>query len=236
MAGRRSNYGRAKFYRLAHSVHSDHKDLQDAIDQIQAWTTEDVDLLVNRFARVLTQNSGQLDYYQWPGLKHLLYEYERFLTREDGPEKVNWEKIVTNSETTISIEHIAPQTCTSFWEQKIPDGYEAWTQQLGNLVLLAKPINSALQNRPFEEKKNATWDKNGKVVRVGYSNGSYSELEVARESEWNTDKIRERGLRILDFMEKHWSIPFSAANKERLASPVQTRQATASDQIDESAS
>ncbi len=235
MAGRRSDYGKAEFHRLAHAIHSDQKELRDAIDQIQAWTTESaesVDLLANRFAGILTKNSGQLDYYQWSGLKHLLYEYERFLAREDGPEKVTWQKIVTNSETTISIEHIAPQTPTPYWEQKIPDEYEAWAQQLGNLVLLAKPINSALQNRPFEEKKNATWDKSGKVARVGYSTGSYSELEVARETEWNADSIRRRGLRILEFMAEHWSIPFSDAHKQQLVSPTPKRQVPISDPLD----
>ena len=43
-------------------------------------------------------------------------------------------------------------------------------------------------------------------MRNGYSNGSYSELEVSANDEWTPDQIKQRGIRLLDFMERRWGL------------------------------
>jgi hypothetical protein len=37
-------------------------------------------------------------------------------------------------------------------------------------------------------------------------NGSYSEQEVAQLKDWTPDQIKQRGLKLLEFMEKRWAI------------------------------
>ena len=49
----------------------------------------------------------------------------------------------------------------------------------------------------------------GEHVRMWYSNGSHSEIEVAHKYEdWTPESIRERWLHLLGFMEKRWNIDF----------------------------
>ena len=66
------------------------------------------------------------------------------------------------------------------------------------MLPLSQAVNSSLQNDTFEEKK-----------KRGYSNGSYCELEVAKETDWTADKIYKRGLMLLDFMETRWDFKFA---------------------------
>jgi hypothetical protein len=77
---------------------------------------------------------------------------------------------------------------------------------LGNLLPLSQSINSSLQNDSFDDKKSR-----------GYCNGSHSEIEVSKEDEWTAEKIYERGMKLLDFMENRWGFKFeSDKQKEEL--------------------
>lgn len=108
----------------------------------------------------------------------------------------------------VSIEHILPQTPTKwYWRNqfrqfvKNPEEMDFLTGALGNLLPLSQSINSSLQNDSFEEKKNPT-----KEGRRGYSSGSNSEIEVAKENEWNAQKIHERTMELLKFMSERWNL------------------------------
>ena len=88
---------------------------------------------------------------------------------------------------------------------------------LGNLLLLNKSINSSLQNDSFPDKNKVKTDDQGKVIRQGYSNGSYSENEVAQNKDWTPETIKVRGLKLLLFMESRWNLKFkSEEDKLRL--------------------
>ncbi len=87
---------------------------------------------------------------------------------------------------------------------------------MGNLLLLSASINSSLQNDGFAEKKAAKYDFNDNKLRNGYSDGSHSEIEVSRLEEWGPDQIRERGLRLLRFMEKRWNFALRDDDKEEM--------------------
>ena len=50
-------------------------------------------------------------------------------------------------------------------------------------------------------------DKNEKI-RMGYSDGSHSEIEVSNYESWDADSILDRGLKLLEFMERRWNIKF----------------------------
>ncbi len=50
------------------------------------------------------------------------------------------------------------------------------------------------------------YNAEGQVKRNGYMNGSYSEQEVAQLKDWMPEQIKQRGLKLLEFMEKRWAI------------------------------
>jgi hypothetical protein len=90
-----------------------------------------------------------------------------------------------------------------------------YSGSLGNLILLSAAVNSALQNDSFEEKKHPKYDENGDKVRNGFSDGSHSEIEVSKLPDWGPDKIRERGMKLLKFMEKRWRVRFESEDVKR---------------------
>ncbi len=73
---------------------------------------------------------------------------------------------------------------------------------------LSQSINSSLQNDCFNDKKKPKFNEREEIVREGYSDGSHSEIEVARYSEWNPETILKRGNKLLEFMESRWDLKF----------------------------
>ena len=72
----------------------------------------------------------------------------------------------------------------------------------------SQSINSALQNDSFALKKHAKENAEGKKIRNGYADGSHSEIEVSGHDRWGPDQIRDRGLKLLRFMEDRWDFQF----------------------------
>lgn len=62
-----------------------------------------------------------------------------------------------------------------------------------------------MQNNSFKYKKN---HKNKNGDEVGYFNGSYSEIDVAKNKNWTANEIYNRGIKLLDFFEDRWQISF----------------------------
>jgi hypothetical protein len=151
-------------------------------------------------------------YYGWPGLRYFLYEYELSLLSGSRQKKVDWADLLKTPKDRISIEHIYPQTETAAWKAAFKGirkrEREAYRNCLGNLLLLSSAINSSLQNDAFVEKKKPKCNRDGTKLRNGYADGSHSEIEVSHYEEWGSDEIRERGIRLLKFMEKRWDIRF----------------------------
>lgn len=151
-------------------------------------------------------------YYGWSGLRYFLYEYELSLFSKSRQKKVGWDDLLKTSKDKVSIEHIYPQTETKEWKS-IFKGIrkkqrEAYRNSLGNLLLLSFAVNSSLQNDSFSEKKQSKLGHGGSKLRNGYADGSHSEIEVSQYKSWGPEEIRERGIRLLRFMEKRWDIHF----------------------------
>jgi hypothetical protein len=106
----------------------------------------------------------------------------------------------------VTIEHILPQSPDEkCWTQNFGffevDQLNALTNSLGNLLALSQPKNSGLQNYCYAKKRA------NREVSYGYFNGSYSENRVAEQyQDWTFESIKERGLELLEFMEKRWEI------------------------------
>lgn len=191
------------FYRMASSLYYDKMDIDGVIGEIDNliyYETEetwygwyDIDRFLDYIKEQFKKDSG---FYSWNGLKYFLYEYELYLQEKNNESiKVTWETVKKQN----SIEHIYPQEASKeYWSEKF-NGYSKKQKSkllnsLGNLLLLSQSKNSKLQNNGFELKKEK------------YKLGSHSEIEVAGNSDWLPEKILERGIKLLEFMEERWDI------------------------------
>ena len=202
-----SNTGDSHFYRRA-KMYFDGKLTKQEI-------LSDIDEKINSYFRI--QNFKDLidkkfeddgdGYYDWNYLNYFLFEYDLYLketTRGQEGKSIDWAKYTEYKKDYLSIEHIYPQKDDKECWKKIFGKYNkknrnALKNTLGNLLPLSTQRNSAFQNNCFQEKKD---DKRG----GGYCVGSFSEAEVNKIKEWNVVSIKNRGIRMLEFMEKRWNI------------------------------
>jgi len=153
--------------------------------------------------------------YSWkPGLRYFLYEYEYEKAIKNNIEKVNWNMFTRFEKDKVTIEHILPQTPTKWYWRNMFRAYTAeeikfLSASLGNMLPLSQSINSSLQNDSFPDKKDpkTKW-------RRGYINGSHSEIEVAQKQDWTAENILERGMMLLDYMEKRWRLKIDDSIKK----------------------
>ena len=229
----RSNYRDSEFYNAARELSQGELTLDDIKRKLEAAISDlfnkdgtfnsknFYDYLYKRF-----NNGSKGGYYGWPGLRYFLYEYEISLLQQATHKKVTWDGFLKTSGDKVSIEHIFPQTPTKNWRDVFSDvnevDYPLYSSSIGNLLLLSMSINSSLQNDDFNEKKQPKKNDRGEKIRNGYSDGSHSEIEVARQDVWNPAKIEERGLCLLNFMERRWNIKFKndQTKKDLLFIPI----------------
>ncbi len=211
----RSTYGSSEFSRAVSAVHRGVMSAEQLKLKLQQWTN--LEFRSNDFHLLLQKKfeSGQ-GYYHWSGLRYFLYEYELELLSESRLKKVEWTDLLKTPKDTISIEHIYPQSETDAWApafEHVPkQERKAYSNSLGNLLLLSSAVNSSLQNDSFAEKKKPKY-RNGRKIRNGYADGSHSEIEVSLYDDWGPAEIRERGLKLLRFMERRWGICFENDEK-----------------------
>lgn len=214
----RRNYGDSEFYNAAREI--DQKSLE--LNYIHAKLLARENYFFNpdgvfnfkHFGDYIYKKftiGAKAGYYHWFGLRYFLYEYELVKMEVTGQSKVDWELFTKNEKDKISIEHIYPQTENNDWKAAF-DGVSdelktIYNGTLGNLLLLSRSINSSLQNDSFKEKVNPKLNENGEFLRNGYANGSHSEIEVTQlYPQWTPEEIKDRGLRLLKFMERRWNI------------------------------
>lgn len=159
-------------------------------------------------------------YYHWNGLRYFLFEYEYSKVRKRGNEKIEWELFIKSAKDKVSIEHIYPQTpdkkCWKVaFKGRSHKQKNILCNSLGNLVPLSLSINSSLQNDCFKDKKEAKLNDEGKKIRAGYSDGSHSEIEVSQNEDWTPNEIRDRGLYLLEFLEKRWDVKIGS-NEDKM--------------------
>lgn len=189
-------------------------DLSYTFNEDGSFRTND---FYNRLDKAFRSGGG---YYDWGSLRYFLYEYELSLLASSRQRKVDWNDLLKVGRDRISIEHIYPQTETKEWATAFgaieEEGKKRYNGSLGNMLLLSASINSSLQNDAFPDKKWAKYDGQESKLRNGYSDGSHSEIEVSRLDEWGPDQIRERGLRLLRFMEDRWDFRIRDEEREEL--------------------
>jgi len=213
----RANYRSSEFYNAARAIDRHEITVEQITNKLKKRMSftfnEDGTLRNNEFYNILLKkfDSGS-GYYSWSGLRYFLYEYELSLLSKSVHKKVDWNDLLRSKKDKISIEHIYPQTETSVWAKDFQEinkeDKPKYAQSLGNLLLLSQSINSSLQNDSFIQKKQAKMNSEGVKLRNGYSDGSHSEIEVSEQNIWGPEQIRNRGLKLLKFMEKRWDFRF----------------------------
>ena len=136
-------------------------------------------------------------------LKYVLFEYDEFLMREF---KESSARVLYEDYGDTTIEHIIPQTYQTYWSatvDRVTDRFDDtdWEQarkvlinSLGNLTILKGGKNAELGNKP--------WLPLGRIEgkKQRYSTGSYNEIEISKNDEWDEAKIWERGCKIMSFL------------------------------------
>lgn len=218
-----SNYRNSSYYNISRDLYKG----ETSVDTILMMLEDDMKWSIDEFGIYRYSSFKDLVYrkfksdgtgfYGWNGLRYLLFEYEEDLMKMRGVTKISWKNFVKSEKDKVSIEHIYPQTATDpTWIENFKDFSEEERKYLngtlGNLLPLSSSINSSLQNDNFQSKKETKKNSDGIVIRNGYSNGSYSEQEVAQRELWSAEEIKKRGLRLLKFMEQRWNINLGSEN------------------------
>ena len=214
----RPHYGSSEFSNAVRAIDRGELDLVKLKERLRDWMrfalTDDGHFAHDDFYLLLQKKfeNGQ-GYYSWSGLRYFLYEYELELLSNSRQKKVDWSDLLKTLKDKISIEHVYPQSETVAWKLAFKSirkrEREVYCNSLGNLLLLSFAINASLQKDDFVEKKKPKFNRDDSKVRNGYADGSHSEIEVSRCEEWGPNEIRERGMRLIRFMEKRWNIRFA---------------------------
>jgi hypothetical protein len=200
MCNRRSDTGKADIYRQCNRFHEDCNNAE-IIKQAKfwlAWWADEYGKLDRFNAEIdeLFKSTKKQGYYSWKGLVYFLFEYEDSLRKKEHP-KVSYEFAKSGPR---SVEHILPQTPSKrYWQNvlrgKKLDEVKELTHGLGNLVLIRAEKNAELQNNEYSIKRDA------------FTNGSFSEIEIASKfSEWDETAINSRLEKLNDFMAKRWRL------------------------------
>ncbi len=197
--GRRSDTGRGRLVRLAHSIHADEsylfEDVLNRLDSITRIYTDD-----DRFER----NLRDPDFYESMSsqdIRYLFYHYGQNLDieiREDVQRDL--EQILS---TSFEVEHILARKLP---EEDIPEDlreeFDDNVHRLGNLTVASEYWNKNYGNLPFEQKKIAPEGREAEYkssnLRVQQSLADYDEFGRA--------EIEEREQKIVDFVLEEWGI------------------------------
>ncbi len=215
-----STYRNSEYYRLTKQLRSGDISVDEICntlrERIDEWLSPETAFDFQPFKAYIGRhykNGG--GFYWWNGLHYFLYEYETEMVMQNGNQKIDWNLFVKSEKDKVSIEHIYPQTPVNDYWKNAFSGYtdkqkKLLTGSLGNLLPLSRSKNSSMQNDSFHDKKYAP----GKSHK-GYTDGSHSEIEVAAYPEWNANMILERGIKLLDFMERRWNIKFESDDSKK---------------------
>ena len=208
-----SNYKKIAFHNASTKINKKTftvKDIKKQLDDaMRRYFHEDGKLNEKSFYDYLKKLfERRVGYYDWYRLRYFLYEYELHLLSQSKQPKLSWE-FWTKQGDKISTEHVFPQTPTKNWQQSFASidqkDYHLYRGSIGNLLLLPMSINASLQNDDFNNKKKV------------YLKGWHSGIDVAQNENWTPETIKERGLKLLNFMEDRWSFKFKdEQTKERL--------------------
>ena len=191
-----------RFATRARDLYQEELDLATLDAELDGLLNQSIDVkaLIDGFRNLFNYVRGNIGFYRWSALKFFLMEYEDSL-RGNGFPHVEWSNYYN-----VQIEHIMPKTWNTHWSQEMNvylNAHQSLTKEeiekaknvlintLGNLTVIQDIKNAGIGNNPWFTKKES------------YLNGSYSEIQIATEKEWNPwsyASIKARGETMLKFM------------------------------------
>lgn len=151
------------------------------------------------------------EWYNWRGLKYLLYEYEIHLASSKGASpNVQWAD-VWKPELKDTIEHVLPQTVDNvpYWRKRFRSRvHRDYVHDIGNLSLTKH--NSYYSNNPFPEKRGSLAEKSPCYVTSPF----YMERELADWEDWNAEAINESRARLAEWATTRWAVDWSDLGEE----------------------
>jgi hypothetical protein len=198
VAGRRSNAGQPRLFRLGYRLFNQELDFEVAERKLRKYALR---YCPDKTFRSFTElDEHRSDWYGWSGLKYFLYEYEEHLA---GKKEVNlsWDAVL-KGDLEKTIEHILPQNSNDkYWKKRFDAAArKRFTDDLGNLSLTAD--NSAYGRKPFPDKKGTAGS--GKKC---YANANlFMERELAGFSDWNESSIIQRREKLTDWYLERWHL------------------------------
>lgn len=197
IAQKRSNAGQNRLYGIAHRVGSGELAVNDAVREIDelAWSYANDEQV--RTSLAITEK-----WYNRPGHKYFLYEYELFLLPKGALEPNYTDFVGTKYNQTT--EHILPQNpdwARDDWSTFVTLSEHAFLQHsLANLVLTFD--NSSYSNKGFAAKK-------GQFGQAGpsYSTSSLrQEQEIATYATWFRADMERRLDKLRNFALQRWPV------------------------------
>ncbi len=104
-------------------------------------------------------------------------------------------EFVPNEDIVINLEHVLPEHPGQGWPDLDSAVVQAYHKRLGNMVLLRAESNSAIGDRPLEEKK-ATLTRSTFLLTK----------EVAQQDTWGTEEIASRQERLAELAMQVWPL------------------------------
>jgi hypothetical protein len=120
------------------------------------------------------------------GILHFL---EEACLKANGQHSLPWKK------SNESIEHIAPQSGTPKWKSTMTDpkkSYEELSQQIGNLVILNRKLNSGIQRSRWVDPKAPANKKKSKREACRLSNRYIHTQDLALFTDWTPSLVLKR--------------------------------------------
>lgn len=180
------------------------------IKEVIGLVKEGVKKLLSKaeFLDSLKKDFQRHGFYKWDMITYFMFEYEESLKEasKTSRRKIDWHQLKSYEDDFVTIEHIYPQKAykkcwTNNYKQFNSKQKQIIRDSLGNLLPLSRPKNSSFQNDCFRDKV----IKPGEST-IGFKYGCYSENEISDHSEWTSDLILERGVKLLTFMENRWGV------------------------------
>ncbi|MEX2216979.1 MAG: DUF262 domain-containing protein [Phycisphaeraceae bacterium] len=208
LAGARQSYGRPHFWRQANHIFSGEMDIDDVKQDIDRQKgkiynqKKFIDQIESLYAKNPKEDGG---WASWPAIRYFFREYNRHLNPEgDLPLPGQ------------SIEHVFP---------KLALHRESWQKDFGNYSKdkqrkLCSTIGNLLlesRDRRSSRREDESADKHSfGAKRRYYEEGTASERELAKHSNWRRQEILERGIKLFEFMSSRWDVPLALDFRKQL--------------------
>ena len=212
LGSRRSDKSQTVYYNAAGELNRGETTFAALTAQLNDEVEDAKESACKTFENEIDDNFRRAEgFYTWgDSLRYFLLVYEYELRRENNSNKTpfTFDTIKKFAEECKEIEHIFPQTPTDYWDNVftgVDDKQKHCLRHaLGNLLRLSKTDNIAASNKNFDDKKPI------------YEKSSQSAWKVAQEFRWTRAEIYARSEKLLGFMDSHWGLGLSAAQKKSL--------------------